>query len=221
MTDDGRPTTDADRVLSRVRAALSSAAWSSPRPALPPSTDSRAPAAPVHRPELIARFVAGATSAGADVVVVDRFEEARAHLDRIVSAECAQSVVVSPDAATSPWTYERATAAHADVFAADLGVTTAAYGLADTGTLVLIASAACHRLDSLAPPVHVALLRASALVSGLHELMLVLARAGAFADHSAITLVRGPSRTADVELTLSIGVHGPKKLYVVIVDDRE
>jgi len=63
----------------------------------------------------------------------------------------------------------------------------------------------------------VSIFRASDLVPGLGELFSRLAREERFAAHSAITFVRGPSRTAEVELTLSIGVHGPRRLYVIIV----
>src|SRR5207237_3511101 len=86
------------------------------------------------------------------------------------------------------------------VFGADIGVTTASYGLADTGALVFLSSPQQHRLDSLVPPVHVALLHASGLVPGLRELLPMLRAAGRFEAHSAITFIRGPSRTADVEL---------------------
>jgi L-lactate dehydrogenase complex protein LldG len=103
---------------------------------------------------------------------------------------------------------------------ADAGVTVAAYGIADTGTLVLCASAGDHRLDSLAPPAHVALLRASAIAPDLETVFARFADDGRFARHSAVTFVRGPSRTADIELQLTIGVHGPARLYVVVWEDR-
>jgi L-lactate dehydrogenase complex protein LldG len=103
--------------------------------------------------------------------------------------------------------------------AADLGVTVAAHALADTGTLVVFASAGEHRLDSLLPPVHVALLAATTIVAGLGEAVEALRRASRFDAHSAITFIRGPSRTADIELTLTVGVHGPRRVHCVVWDD--
>lgn len=194
-------------ILSRINAALSRAEAAAP-PLLAHTFP--APAA------LVERFVAGAEGAGTALFIEDDFEAARRRVDAIVTEERAASVVASPDAAAPPWNWGRATLDHSEVFSADLGVTTAAYGLADTGAIVLFSSSAQHRLDSLAPGVHVALLRCADVVSNLAELLSTLMRERRFEAHSAITLVRGPSRTADVELTLSIGVHGPKKLYVVM-----
>ena len=53
---------------------------------------------------------------------------------------------------------------------------------------------------------------------GLTDLFAQLARERRFAQHSAVTFIRGPSRTADIELTLTIGVHGPRRLYVIVLD---
>jgi len=92
----------------------------------------------------------------------------------------------------------------------------AAYGLADTGTLVLCSSAGDHRLDSLLPPLHVAILRARDIVPDLAALFDRLAADRRLDKHSAVTFVRGPSRTADIELTLTVGVHGPGRVRVVV-----
>jgi len=71
-----------------------------------------------------------------------------------------------------------------------------------------------HRLVSLVPPVHIAIIDASEIVATLGE-----ALAGLRQDEQVspiVTLVTGPSRTADIELTLAIGVHGPQELYVIV-----
>jgi L-lactate dehydrogenase complex protein LldG len=88
--------------------------------------------------------------------------------------------------------------------------------LADTGTLVLCSSPGDHRLDSLLPPLHIALLRARDILPDLPALFDRLAAERSFEAHSAITFVRGPSRTADIELTLTVGVHGPEKVRVIV-----
>ncbi len=62
-------------------------------------------------------------------------------------------------------------------------------------------------------PIHVALLRAAVVVQ---ELAVVLERVDK--PPSALTLVTGPSRTGDIELVLTVGVHGPKELHVILVD---
>jgi L-lactate dehydrogenase complex protein LldG len=104
---------------------------------------------------------------------------------------------------------------------AEVGVSGVDYALADTGTLVLLARKGRARSISLLPPVHIALMKREQVVSGLSDLFPLL-RSEAQAEgrdlSSAITLITGPSRTADIELTLVVGVHGPQELHVVLLD---
>jgi len=100
-----------------------------------------------------------------------------------------------------------------ELFAADLGLTSAQWAIAATGTVVLDASQETHRLASLLPPVHVVLLPASRLLAELGEVLHLLPRP----VPAAVTLVTGPSRTADIELQLVVGVHGPGELHVILV----
>lgn len=101
----------------------------------------------------------------------------------------------------------------------EVGLTGAIAGLADTGSL-LVASAPGHsRLASLLPPAHVAVLPVSGLYPSLAE---CLADGGdELLRHSAnVVVITGPSRTADIELTLALGMHGPRELHVILYDDR-
>jgi L-lactate dehydrogenase complex protein LldG len=93
-------------------------------------------------------------------------------------------------------------------------------GIAESGTLLLLSGAGRGRMASLLAPVHIAVLRAEQLVRGLGEaLARIQARHGpdVFADASNLTLITGPSRTADIELTLTLGVHGPREIHVVLI----
>jgi L-lactate dehydrogenase complex protein LldG len=95
------------------------------------------------------------------------------------------------------------------------GVTGVLAGLADTGTLVVLSGPGRPRLASLLPPVHIALLPVSALFPTMAAFF---ARHGAAArDHSNLVFITGPSRSADIEHTLTIGVHGPKSLHIVLL----
>ncbi len=99
------------------------------------------------------------------------------------------------------------------LFETDLGITSAQFGIAETGTLVLESSREFHRLTSLVPSVHVCLLRAENIRQTLGETLEILEK-----DLSrTITFITGPSRTSDIELTLAIGVHGPAELHVIII----
>lgn len=101
-----------------------------------------------------------------------------------------------------------------DIFKFDIGISGAQAGIAETGTLLLDSARERHRLVSLVPPVHIAILDASEIVATLGEALALLRRDEQVSP--IVTLVTGPSRTADIELTLAIGVHGPQELYVVI-----
>jgi L-lactate dehydrogenase complex protein LldG len=104
---------------------------------------------------------------------------------------------------------------------ADIGVSGVDYALADTGTLVLLSCKGQARSVSLLPPVHVAIVKPEQILSGLSDLFPLL-RADANAEDralsSAITFITGPSRTADIELTLVVGVHGPQELHVLLIE---
>lgn len=107
----------------------------------------------------------------------------------------------------------------ARLLAADLGVSEAQGGIAETGTLVLDSADERHRLVSLVPPVHLALLPASRLRGTLGEALGAACSAHPELAGRALTLITGPSRTADIELTLVVGVHGPEQLYVIVLED--
>ena len=92
------------------------------------------------------------------------------------------------------------------------GVSRALYGLADTGSVVLAASPEEPRARSLLPAVHVSLLAEDRILPGLPELFAALG--GELP--SALAIVTGPSRSGDIEQKLTIGVHGPGEVHIVI-----
>lgn len=97
----------------------------------------------------------------------------------------------------------------------DAGLTGTLGAIADTGSLILWPSADEPRLLSLVPHIHVALLRADALYDSFWQAMRDQRWADAMPTNAL--LISGPSKTADIEQTLAYGVHGPKRLVVVIV----
>lgn len=101
-----------------------------------------------------------------------------------------------------------------DIFRFDVGISTAQAAIAETGTLVLDSTRERHRLVSLVPPVHIAIIRASQIYRTLGEVLALIRETKEISP--AVTFITGPSRTADIELTLAIGVHGPQELYVII-----
>jgi L-lactate dehydrogenase complex protein LldG len=105
---------------------------------------------------------------------------------------------------------------------ADLGLSGIDYAIAETGTLALSALPGHMRGVSLLPPVHVAVARAEQIVATMADVLLLLRAAGPDLQHhlsSCISFITGPSRTGDIELTLTVGVHGPGELHLVILDE--
>jgi len=100
----------------------------------------------------------------------------------------------------------------------DIGITEVDYAIADTGTLVLLANKNQPRSVSLLPPIHLAIVQPENLASNIKDLFVILKSRLAEGDDitSCMTFITGPSRTADIELNLTLGVHGPKELFVIV-----
>ena len=102
------------------------------------------------------------------------------------------------------------------VFDVDAGITSTHGAIADIGALILWSSPDEPRQMSLVPPIHVSVLKADNIYNTFLEVMQQENWAGGMPTNAF--LISGPSKTADIELTLAFGVHGPKELIVLIVD---
>jgi L-lactate dehydrogenase complex protein LldG len=96
-----------------------------------------------------------------------------------------------------------------------IGLTGAVAGLADTGSLALVSGPGRGRIASLLPPLHVAVLRVEQLYPTYAAFLAALPQIEN--TGSNLVLVTGPSRTADIEMTLTRGVHGPGEVHVVLI----
>ena len=94
------------------------------------------------------------------------------------------------------------------------GLTAAMGGIACTGSLALTSSPGQPLTTSLLPEIHFAILKARDIVPDVADLL----RQGWITQAANTVLISGPSRTADIEMTLTIGVHGPRQLYVFCMD---
>lgn len=104
------------------------------------------------------------------------------------------------------------------LFAIDAGITSTKGGLADVGALILWPDANEPRLMSLAPAIHIAVLEAANIHDSLADA--IARERWAEGMPTNALLISGPSKTADIELVLTFGVHGPKELIVLILDDE-
>jgi L-lactate dehydrogenase complex protein LldG len=99
---------------------------------------------------------------------------------------------------------------------ASIGVTSADAALWLTGSIIIASGPGRPRLASLLTPVHVAIVRISTLVDSLPTL--IATRPELVTRGSNFVCITGPSRTADIEHTLSRGVHGPGEVHIVLVN---
>ncbi len=169
------------------------------------------------REELVARFVKEAQALGVKTFVAANAAAAREYLQHLASEKGGEAVVAQR-AVVNSLSLDGAHFHSLGSFPAQdaaISVTQADYALADTGTLVMFASEGEGRTLSLLAPVNACLVPASRILSGLAELFV---REPAVAERtSAMVLVTGPSRTGDIELTLTVGVHGPGELHAIIL----
>lgn len=205
---------DRDAILHDIRDALGR---SSPVPQPPPALI-RIPDVPVE--QRIEQFTAALTKLGGKVHVAGGAAAARRYVEEVTGGreaiashapflrECGIDEIAT---GYTDWRELREACARAAV-----GITSAAYALAETGSLVMIASAEEPRLVSLLPPVHIAVVPLNRLLTGLDELFTMLPEPERLS--SSMVFITGPSRTADIEQILVRGVHGPGEIHVVLVE---
>lgn len=101
----------------------------------------------------------------------------------------------------------------------EVSLTPAMAGIAETGTLVLTSGAERPTTLNFLPETHIVVLPAERIVGGMEESWTLLRRCyGAGVLPRTINLVTGPSRSADIEQTLQMGAHGPRRLHIILVD---
>lgn len=207
-----------DHILHKVRTAIGRSAGQEVPP--PPPVELRIPSLDLE--QRIRMFSTALERLGGTTYVAASVADARAYAARLLEgkravasgaaflAECGLTELAGVRSGfTSALELRQACAS------ADAGLTSADYALADTGTLVLLSSPQEARMISLLPPLHLAVVPRSRLLTGLDELFSLLPDPAAAT--SAMVLITGPSRTADIEQILVRGVHGPRDVHVVLV----
>jgi L-lactate dehydrogenase complex protein LldG len=131
----------------------------------------------------------------------------------------AQRVVRWPESASEE---PEASLFRDECFSAGAGITGVDFALAETGSLVLTSLTEGSQLSSLAPPVHIALYRRSQIRASLDEVLqnLPVSRDPEGPSPArSVVFVSGTSRTADIEQILIRGVHGPRSVHAILVED--
>jgi len=173
---------------------------------------------------LLQQFCLAAKAAGAKVVSCDNLAHAVTYLVQEagetlllpVSASCLRHQLAEQLQAAGVKLPEVKREAAAQATA---GVTSACFGIADTGTLVLDSLAEDVRLASTLPPRHFVLLDKRKIVADGLAAVGPLRQVHQQNPRNYLAYITGPSRTADIERVLTIGVHGPKQLDILLLDD--
>lgn len=128
-----------------------------------------------------------------------------------------QRIVCWPELRELDWAGANVAAECRQVTPSDLvGVTGAFAAIAETGTLVMASGEVTPPAMSLLPETHIAVLPASRIVDTMEDAFALL-RAEKAAWPRAVNLISGPSRTADIEQTVTLGAHGPYRVHIIIV----
>lgn len=109
---------------------------------------------------------------------------------------------------------------HTDISTCEASVTSCEFLVARTGSMVM-SSVRQGRIPSVYAPVHVCIATTSQLVYDIKDGLDALKEKYRQFLPSLITFATGPSRTADIEKTLVVGVHGPKEVYCFVIDDQQ
>jgi len=106
-------------------------------------------------------------------------------------------------------------AEHAE--SSDIGISTVEFGIAESGSVCMDGYAFESRLVSMLPPIHIAFMNSNNIVLGITEAFDIISKVY---DRGYISFITGPSRTADIERVLTIGVHGPSRFILIAIDEE-
>lgn len=169
-------------------------------------------------------FTSAAENLGAQVRTAVGEKDLRDVLDEVMHREKVSSVVLSSDpevSLVSDLVGDLGVLAFGrgrKIAGAQLGITGTTGGIARTGTVVVESERAGGRGASLVPPVHLALLRADRIVDSPAAWWRTMTDRYPAGPPSQIVFISGPSKSADIEQTLTVGVHGPGSLWICLLE---
>jgi len=165
---------------------------------------------------MVEQFMAAAEAVGGAVKRFTTLDEAIASLKELAAGKMATTSALPGNIRTI--LDDLAFAPPDGIDRADIGISFALAGAAQTGSLLLDLADPAERSATALPQIHAVFLKASTIVSDLYGLHDILARTLSSSGSSYLSVITGPSRTADIERVLTIGVHGPKELHVLILE---
>ncbi len=181
------------------------------------------------RPDLFAEFEMRAKMVSAEVFRVPKAADAREVIFQLVDAVQAKKAVVVESAlqeaagiveglrsrGIAVYTEPAAISAHADT--ADIGISGVEFGIAETGSVFQDGYDIATRLVTILPPLHIVFLPSAQIVPDIEAAFDIISPSF---DRGYLGFITGPSRTADIERVLTIGVHGPGRFAIIAVDEE-
>ncbi len=168
------------------------------------------------------RFMERATKAGATVLEADGLSGAARVIAATLKDKGEGVLVATPDLLSQPRLTRVLPLQPArdefNVAGSVAGVSPGRFGIAETGSIVYAADSRLDRLVAMLSPVHFALVYAENIVPDLEVAGGRIRELQVQEGHKYVSFVTGPSRTADIERVLTIGVQGPKELYIVLIN---
>ena len=218
-----------DDIIGRIRAATGRAADHSPPPppeyanaALIPGRATGTPA------EITARFIEMATETAATIDRVTESGDVGAAIAAwLKSAALGSDIIAAPDPVMEAYGLDAAPGLSIRKGAATgddlVSVTPTLAGVAETGSLMVSATPGTPYTLNFLPETHIAVLHADRIVGGYEDAWAKVRRnqETGSALPRTVTLITGPSRSSDIERTMTIGVHGSKRLHIVLVGNAD
>lgn len=180
-------------------------------------------------PQYYDEFSMRATAAAAEVFRVKTIIDAKEVISELAKKANAKKVVMTQNpyvtaaglgelfATLNIETYTDAPGIRTHCDTADFGISAVEFGIAETGSVCQDAYAIEERLVSTLTPVHIVFLNSNFILPSVESAVSVFSD---IFERGYLSLITGPSRTADIERVLTIGVHGPSRLVIIAVDEE-
>ena len=211
-----------DNILARIRAAQGkpAAAESAERDAVRGYLAARAPGP---RPQIagdaVALFRARALALASTIADVARAQDIPSAVSEYLRGSALPTAAVCwPELAQLDWAgagldVEARPARENDL----VGITSTFCAIAETGTLMLASGSRTPASTSLLPETHIAVVRADRIVADMEDAWRLLRKESPAEMPRAVNFVSGPSRTADIEQTVTLGAHGPYRVHIIVM----
>lgn len=178
--------------------------------------------------KLYAEFETRAKNVSTEIFRIKKIGEAKQIISEIIQNVNARKVIIASDPMIEQsgiineinamnvvcYTKKEDIAAH--MHDADIGISRAEFGVAEFGGVCQDAFSIESRLVSTLPPMHIIFLNRAHIVPGVEDALEIISKSF---QGGYISWITGPSRTADIERVLTIGVHGPGRLVIIAVDE--